>query len=242
MQGVFLGLKVIDLSEDMAGAICAMLLADHGADVVKVERPGGDPLRSSSGWRVGTAGKKSVVVDRDTDDGWAKLTRMIGAADVLIEGLPAAGLRPLDYEQLRKLNRRLIMTSISGYGDVHAHAGRPAEESLVAARTGLQWEKRGWIGGSVERVNKVEGFLMDVLEVEHLEGAPRLGPLYSSIPWTTLATMNLISVGTAAALYAVSSPARASTCRHRCCKPRSSMARSRGSESASRRARVTRCG
>ena len=86
-----------------------------------------------------------------------RLWQLVQRADVVIESAePGAPDHPdLTYARARRHNPRLVYCTITAYGGVPRHAGRPSQDSLVAARTGLQWEKRGWPGGSIERVNGV---------------------------------------------------------------------------------------
>src|SRR5437667_2879293 len=120
------GLRVLDVTQVMAGPFCTMLLADLGADVVKIEPPGGDSTRTMPG-AIGTdspsfnavnRGKRSVVLNLKTAAGQDALKRLARTADIFVENyrpgvLAALGL---DYASLRSLNRGLIYASISGYG------------------------------------------------------------------------------------------------------------------------------
>ncbi len=85
------GLRVIDCSETMAGAVAALLLAEAGADVIKVERPRGDPTRSSLGFLTWNRSKRSVVIDLETEDGRTQLHGLLEGADVLIHTFGPAG-------------------------------------------------------------------------------------------------------------------------------------------------------
>src|SRR5262245_4988774 len=98
MGAVLEGVKVLDLSRDMAGSFAAAYLADQGADVVKVEPPGGDPLRAHAGSRVWNRGKRSVTVDLDTPAGVEVLDRLIADRDVLIETFPPGTLEALGFD------------------------------------------------------------------------------------------------------------------------------------------------
>src|SRR5271154_4127157 len=91
------GRRVIDCSENMAGAVAALLLAEAGADVIKVERPGGDPTRRSTGFLTWNRSKRSVVLDLEAPDGRDALARLLGEADILIHtfGPEAAARRGL---------------------------------------------------------------------------------------------------------------------------------------------------
>jgi crotonobetainyl-CoA:carnitine CoA-transferase CaiB-like acyl-CoA transferase len=208
MPAVLHDLTVLDLSQGIAGPMTGMLLADQGARVLKIEPPGGDPTRALSGSRVWHRGKESIVLDLRTGEGSADMERLwqlVQQADVLIESAEpgAPGHPDLTYARARRHNPRLIYCTITAYGGLAAHAGRPAHDALVAARTGLQWEKRGWPGGSIERVNGVEPFLPDLpVPPDEMEGPPRPGPLYSSVPWPSVSAFHLASMGIGAALHA----------------------------------------
>jgi crotonobetainyl-CoA:carnitine CoA-transferase CaiB-like acyl-CoA transferase len=204
MTGVLEALRVLDLSSGISGPMTAMLLADQGARVVKVEPPGGDPERSDSGWRVWNRGKKSLGLDLNTPEGQLTLRELVARVDIVIEGIvPNMSDGSLvNYEEACLTNPGLIHCTISGYGDLSRHSGRPVTDSLVAARTGLQWEKRGWPGGSIERVNGVEPFLEDLaIDPDDMEGPPRPGPLFSVIPWPSLSAFYLASIGVSSALH-----------------------------------------
>ena len=185
-----------------------MLLADQGARVLKIEPPGGDPTRALSGSRVWHRGKESIVLDLRAGEGSADMERLwqlVQRADVVIESAePGASDHPdLTYDRARRHNPRLVYCAITAYGGLPRHAGRPSHDALVAARTGLQWEKRGWPGGSIERVNGVAPFLPDLpVTPEEMEGPPRPGPLYSSVPWPSVSAFHLASMGIGAALHA----------------------------------------
>src|SRR5712692_5503579 len=79
------GVRVLDFSWGMAGNLAAMVLADYGADVVKVEPPGGDPWRGHVAWPFWNRGKRSVVADLKTPDGRARVEPLLRGADVLVE-------------------------------------------------------------------------------------------------------------------------------------------------------------
>ena len=146
MPGVLAGLKVLDLSWGVAGPMTTMLLVDHGAEVTKIEPPGGDPYRGQLGYKVWNRGKRSAVLDLKAPDDLHSFLALAGAADILVESYaPGVTARlGIDYERLSKINPRLIYVSITGYGRDNAHADRPGYDALVAARTGLQWEQRGF--------------------------------------------------------------------------------------------------
>src|SRR6516162_1020613 len=120
------GIRVLDLTQVMAGPFSAMLLADLGADVIKVEPPGGDSTRQMPG-AVGTdtpafnavnRGKRSIVINLKTIEGREALHRLIGPTDILVENYRPGVMESLGfgYDALAKEHPRLIYASISGYG------------------------------------------------------------------------------------------------------------------------------
>ena len=148
-QGPLAGLKVIELGQLIAGPFAAKTLSDFGADVIKVEAPGaGDALRkwrllkdgTSVWWQVQSRNKRSVVLDLKSPQAQAIVRQLVGEADVLIENFrPGAmegwGLGP---DELLKLNPRLIMLRISGYGQTGPYRDRPGFGVVAEAMGGLR--------------------------------------------------------------------------------------------------------
>jgi crotonobetainyl-CoA:carnitine CoA-transferase CaiB-like acyl-CoA transferase len=142
------GLRVLDLSRVLAGPYCTMLLADLGADVVKVERPGsGDETRSWGPPFVGgeaayhlavNRGKRSIVLDLTRERSRAAALRLAAAADVVVENFRAGGAEALGvgYEQLARANSALVYCSITGFG-AREPAGRPGYDFVIQAESGL---------------------------------------------------------------------------------------------------------
>jgi crotonobetainyl-CoA:carnitine CoA-transferase CaiB-like acyl-CoA transferase len=135
---VFGGLRVVDFSQGMAGPLATMVLADHGADVVKVEPPGGDWARTMPGHQMWNRGKKSVVLDLHRDADLEAARRLIDDADVALTAssrlsLDALGLTP---EQRDRRHPRLIHCRITGFGLATGHEGLRPYEAVVAARAG----------------------------------------------------------------------------------------------------------
>ena len=145
---VLAGIRVIDLSQNLAGPYCAQILADLGADVVKVEPPGGDPARAWGPPYVGgdgamflsaNRGKRSVMLDLKTVAGRARIRQEVAAADVLIESYrPGVAERlGVDAATLRAEWPRLIHCTITAYGTAGPLAGLPGYDSLAQAHGGL---------------------------------------------------------------------------------------------------------
>jgi crotonobetainyl-CoA:carnitine CoA-transferase CaiB-like acyl-CoA transferase len=204
-MGVLDGISVLDLSWGISGPMAGMLLADHGAQVTKIEPPEGDPFRTLSGYQVWQRGKRSAVLDLKAPAGRDAFLSLAARADVVIESFePGVTTRlGIDYDSVAGINSRLVYCSITGYGADGRHAGRPAIDALVAARTGHQWEARGVVGGTIARLAGVEGMMPGVEAPEGCwVGAERDGPLFSGIPWPSLAAFYLATLAINAALRA----------------------------------------
>ncbi len=205
MTGVLDGLKVLDLSWGIAGPMATMMLADHGARVTRIERPGGDPFGSPSGYRVWNRGKRSAILDLKRDTDRQCLLDLARSADVLVESFRPGVTRRLgiDYAALHPLNPRLIYCSITGYGRDNRHSTRPGYDALVAARAGLQWEQRGWPGTPMDHLL---GRLGPNPELEPppgcAQGAQREGPLFIYSPFPSIAACYLATLGISSALRA----------------------------------------
>lgn len=182
-----------------------MLMADHGAAVTKIEPPGGDPFRDQLGYKVWQRGKKSAVLDLKTAADKETFLAVVKAADVLVESFAPGTTERLgiDYATLSALNPRLIYCSITGYGRGTKDADRPAYDALVAARTGLHWEQRGWAEGALNHLAGREDPYPDLeIPYDWVQGAPRPGPLFPASHWPSLGAFFSASVGINAALRA----------------------------------------
>jgi crotonobetainyl-CoA:carnitine CoA-transferase CaiB-like acyl-CoA transferase len=205
MAGVLDGLKVLDLSWGIAGPMATMMLADHGAEVTRIERPGGSPFGSPSGYRVWNRGKRSAILDLKRDADRQCLLDLARTADIFVESFRPGVTRRLgiDFAALHALNPRLIYCSITGYGRDNRHSDRPGYDALVAARAGLQWEQRGWPGTPMDRVL---GRLGPNPELEPppgcAQGANREGPLFIYSPFPSVAACYLATLGISSALRA----------------------------------------
>lgn len=174
--GPLAGKRVIDLSWGMPGGLAAMTLADYGADVIKVERPGGDPTRPLPSARAWDRGKRGIVIDLNTADGRAALEALLASADVLIESFsfPARQRFGLEPDDVHRRHPALVHCSITGYGTVGEWTDRPGYDALVAARLGLMAEQPGH----------------------------RPGPVFLGFPLVCYGTALLSALGVSAALFA----------------------------------------
>src|SRR5712691_10122452 len=141
------GVRIIELTQDIAGPYTGMLLAEQGAEVIKVEPPQGDRARGTPGFHVWNRSKRSVIADPTTPEGREFIHRLVSTADVvLIDSQPGgAETRGLTYEALSQDNLGLIYCYLPAFGSEGPHARRFAADTLVAAVSGLlgsQWSHR----------------------------------------------------------------------------------------------------
>src|ERR1051326_3371468 len=113
MAGVLNGIRVLDLSWGIAGPMTGMLMADHGAEVTKIEPPGGDPYRGQLGYKVWQRGKRSAVLDLKNSADKSAFLALVKTADVVIESYTPGVTDKLgiSYGALAKLNPRLVYCS-----------------------------------------------------------------------------------------------------------------------------------
>ena len=148
------GLKVVDLSQGIAGPYCAMLLAQHGAEVIKVESIGEGDWARALGVRyeshtafsiIGNMGKRSISVDLKTEAGKQVLWRLLEGADIFLEGFRPGVIKRLgfDYEAVSAREPRILYVSISGFGQTGPLSERPAMDPVLQAYTGMMIENRG---------------------------------------------------------------------------------------------------
>ena len=136
MPGALSTYRIIELGDHPAAAVLGMLLADQGADVVKVEPPDGDPLRGSPVFSVWNRAKRSVTID---PDGKAEpLRRILRDADVVIEAF-CSGDNPygIDAAEIRRIRPDVVHLSLPGFGESHPQAATPGDELLISAATGV---------------------------------------------------------------------------------------------------------
>ena len=176
MPGALDGVRILDLSWGIAGPLGVLLLAEQGADVIKVEPPGGDPFRAYDGYRVWNRSRRSFTVDLKSDDGKDIFSRLLATADVLVESFRPGVMDRLGfgYERAHTLNERLVYLSCPAYPEGHRLADRPGYDALVQASSGQMWEQPGW----------------------------RMGPIFLHMPMPSMGAFFLISTGVLTALFA----------------------------------------
>ena len=155
-QGALSHLKVLDLSRVLAGPWCTQMLADLGADVVKVERPvagddtrhwgppfmpdaEGQPTADATYFTACNRNKRSITIDMAHPDGQALIRQMALQSDILVENFKVGGLAHygLDYASLKALNPRLIYCSITGFGQTGPYAERAGYDLMIQAMSGM---------------------------------------------------------------------------------------------------------
>ena len=148
--GPLAGVRVIELGQLIAGPFCGKTLGDFGAEVIKIEPPGkGDPLRgwrllkngNSVWWEVQSRNKQSVTLDLARSEGQDILRALVQEADVLIENFRPGKMEEwgLGYEDLKKINPKLIMARISGYGQDGPYRDRPGFGIIAESMGGLRY-------------------------------------------------------------------------------------------------------
>ena len=145
------GVRVLDLSWGIAGPVGILLLAELGADVVKIEPPGGDPFRRQPGYHVWNRSRRSVVLDLKAEEGRDVFLRLCESADVLVETFSPGTMERLglSYDALSERVPCLVYCSVAAYPPGHRFADRPGWDATVQARSGMQWEQPGWRPGPV---------------------------------------------------------------------------------------------
>jgi crotonobetainyl-CoA:carnitine CoA-transferase CaiB-like acyl-CoA transferase len=140
VSGTLEGLRVLDLTRLLPGPFCTQLLGDLGADVIKIEEPGGgDPARSSPLFAQVNRNKRSLTLNLKAPDGHALFLRLVGSADVVVEGFRPGVMDRLGlgYEVLAQHNPRLIYASLSGFGQSGPYRDRPGHDLNYLALAGV---------------------------------------------------------------------------------------------------------
>lgn len=174
-SGVLDGVRILDLTWGGGAAVGITMLAEHGADVIKVEPPGGDPFRSYHGSAVWHRSRRSIVLDLKDESDLATMWDLIASADVLVEGFRPGKLDKLGlgYEAVHERYPALIYCSISAWPVGHRYEKRSGWDALVQAAAGAEFEQPAW----------------------------RMGPVYNHAPTPSLGTMFLAPTGILAALH-----------------------------------------
>ncbi|QBE66638.1 CaiB/BaiF CoA transferase family protein [Pseudoduganella lutea] len=191
MSGPLAGIKVIEIGALIAAPFAARLMAEFGADVIKVEAPGdGDPIRkwrklhngTSLWWYLQSRNKRSIALNLKSADGIAIVKRLLEDADVLIENMKPGALEKLGlgWDVLHALNPKLTMVRISGYGQTGPYKDRPGFGAIGEAMGGIRYttgEAGGVparvgvsLGDSLASLHAVMGALMSVLRVKTGQG------------------------------------------------------------------------
>jgi len=157
MPSLLEGIRVIDLTRYVSGPHCTMMLAEMGAEVIKVEKPGtGDDNRVNGPWKDDQSllyvscnlSKKGVSLELRTEAGKDILRKLIAKADVLVENFRPGTMSAMgfDYEQVKEINPRIIMASISGFGQTGPYRDKVCFDGIAQAMGGLidsVWESGG---------------------------------------------------------------------------------------------------
>ena len=143
------GIRVLDVSQVMAGPFACMLLADLGADVIKVEPPEGDQTRGAMGFKMKgpdsmgflnmNRNKRSLTLDLKTEEGKKVFFELVKTADVIVENYRPGVVQRLgiDYESVQKINPKIVYASISGFGQSGPWASRPGFDLMAQAMSGV---------------------------------------------------------------------------------------------------------
>lgn len=177
------GIRVVDLTRILSGPFCTLMLADMGADVIKIEPPEGDPLRAQGAMVDGLSwyyaafnrNKRSMVLDLRSTQGHAALRRLIATADIVVENFRPGIMASmgLDWPTLSTLRPGIIHTSVTGFGAHGPYANRPAFDFITQAMSGFM----------------------------SCNGTPAGGPLRTGAPISDLVAGLYAALGTVAALY-----------------------------------------
>lgn len=177
------GVRIIDLTRIISGPFCTMLLADLGADVIKVEPPAGDPVREQGvkvdglSWYFASfnRNKRSVELDLRSPDGMAALVTLLKDADVVVENFRPGVMDQmgLGWTRLQEISPGIIHTSINGFGDSGPYESRPAFDFIAQAMSGFM----------------------------SMNGTEETGPMRTALPISDLIAGNYAALGTVAALY-----------------------------------------
>ena len=141
------GINILDMSSLLAGPICATLLGDQGANVIKVEHPNGDDVRNWGGkkngvslwWKVISRNKRLIAIDIHKKEGQEIIKKLVTNTDILIENFRPGRIETwgLGYEELSKINPRLIIVRVTGFGQTGPYSQLPGFGTLAEAMSGF---------------------------------------------------------------------------------------------------------
>lgn len=169
-KGILSGMKVLDLSRVLAGPYCCMLLADMGADILKIEMPGtGDDSRNFGPFVQGESSyfmnlnrnKRSLTLNLKQPEGKAVFLKLVEKCDVVVENYRPGTMEKLGlgYEDLKKVNPSLIYGCISGFGHYGPYSSRPGYDIIAQAMSGLM-STTGWPDGEPTRTSTAIGDIL----------------------------------------------------------------------------------
>src|SRR5262244_2364209 len=180
MESALDGLRVLDFTTTIAGPHCGRMLADLGAEVIKIESPEGDMMRTRPPLRDGAStsygqlntGKKSVALDLKMPDAIAAVRRLVATADVVVENFRPGVMRRfgLDYDALKEIKPELIYCAISGYGQTGPSSQLPAYAPVIHAASGYDLAHMAY-QGEERRPDYCGIYIADVLTGTYAFGA-----------------------------------------------------------------------
>lgn len=146
MTQIFENIRVVDLTQGMAGPLVTMILADYGAEVIRLEPPGGDPFWGMPAYLLWNRGKKSVALDWVSEAGREQARQLVRGADIFIESLRPgeAAQQGLGYEDMAAANPALIYYSISAFGQKGPYKNLRPYDGIVNAKSGRMRDQVGW--------------------------------------------------------------------------------------------------
>jgi crotonobetainyl-CoA:carnitine CoA-transferase CaiB-like acyl-CoA transferase len=149
MSEIFASIRVIDLTQGMAGALATMILADYGAEVIRLEPPDGDPMWEHPAYLLWNRGKKSVAFDWSTEAGRTRALQLARSADVFIESLrPGEAERlGIGYQDAQTGNAALIYYSLSAFGQEGPYKNLKPHDGIINAKSGRMRDQVGWQRG-----------------------------------------------------------------------------------------------
>jgi crotonobetainyl-CoA:carnitine CoA-transferase CaiB-like acyl-CoA transferase len=196
-------LRIVEIGEGLAVQVCGLLLSELGADVLKIEPPGGDAGRGSAGFANWNRGKRSLELDLDSAQGLAALGDHLAGADVLVHRFTPARAKKLGLDDgvLAERFPHLVVCGITGSPRTHPDAERSDDELLVAARLGAMYENDGHRGGPIvgrypaghwSAAHLAAGGILTRLVMRLASG--KGGPAHTSILQGLLAAMPMVWV------------------------------------------------